>query len=124
MNEFISLLLITLIFILLDSVWFSFSLANIYEPTFTAIQGSPLQFRLAGGIVAWFLLAIGVRYFALEQGGSAFTRGALLGLVVYGVYNGTNYATFKNYPLNTVIADTLWGVFAVGTVSAIAAHYI
>ena len=123
MNEFISLLLITLIFIILDLFWFSWSVERIYKPTFSAIQGSPLDLRIAGGLVAWFLLAVGIKYFVLTDGDtsiSTFYRGALLGLVIYGVYNGTNYATFTKYPIETCIYDTLWGTFAVGTVSVIA----
>jgi uncharacterized membrane protein len=124
MNEFISLLLITIIFIILDTIWFSsWALKNIYDPTFTSIQGSPLELRIGGGIIAWFLLAVGIRYFALNANDTNFTtfcRGALLGFVIYGVYNGTNYATFTKYPLSTAIADTLWGSFVVGIVSVIA----
>lgn len=123
MTEFISLLLITIIFVILDALWFSaWSLKAIYEPTFAAIQGSPLELRLAGGIIAWFLLAVGIKYIVVPDGNlyRTFSRGALLGLIIYGVYNGTNYATFSKYPVSTAIADTLWGTFAVGAVSAIA----
>jgi uncharacterized membrane protein len=131
----LTLLLTALIFILLDTFWFSWSLDPIYRPTFLAIQGSPLELRLAGGIVAWFLLAAGIRYFAVgsvstvgEENSQSklqlFTRGAFLGAVIYGVYNGTNYATFSNYPVSTAIADTLWGTFAVGTVSVISGTYL
>ena len=33
----------------------------------------------------------------------------VLGLVIYGVYEGTNYAILKKWPLKIVIMDTLWG---------------
>lgn len=117
MNEFIALLLTALVFIMLDLVWFSVSLKPIYEPTFQAIQGSPLNMRIGGGIVAWILLALGIRYFGVAGSGTKtdlFIRGAMLGFVVYGVYNGTNYATLTNYPVSTAIADTMWGTFATG----------
>lgn len=120
MNEFIALLLTTLILIILDIVWFSFSVKPIYEPTFLSVQKSPLKMRVGGGIVAWFLIAIGIRYFCHGTTPiTAFLRGALLGLIIYGVYNGTSYATLTDYPLKTALIDTLWGVFAVGTVATI-----
>jgi uncharacterized membrane protein len=126
MYTFITLLLTTLIFLIMDMFWFSWSLDPIYRPTFLAIQGKPLEMRIAGGIVAWFLLAVGIRYFAVgawnnldRSSTEIFSRGALLGLVIYGVYNGTNYATLSDYPVSTAIADTLWGTFAVGAVSVI-----
>ena len=33
----------------------------------------------------------------------------LLGIVIYGVYETTNYALFKNWSILSVIIDTLWG---------------
>ena len=33
----------------------------------------------------------------------------LLGLVIYGVFETTNYAMFKKWSIITVIMDTLWG---------------
>lgn len=123
MGEFIALLLTALAFIMLDLVWFSVSLKPIYEPTFQAIQGSPLNMRIGGGIVAWVLLALGVRYFGLADISASkttlFLRGAVLGFIIYGVYNGTNYATFSNYPVSTAIADTMWGTFVTGVVTII-----
>jgi uncharacterized membrane protein len=137
--EFIKLLITCILLIILDIVWFSFSLDPIYRPTFLKIQGSPLDLRLSAGIVTWFLIAVGIRSFVVGGGsvggsgggsvgsnvsGSDTTaatlyKGALLGFIIYGVYNGTNYATLKDYPISTAIADTLWGTFAVATVSLI-----
>lgn len=122
MNETRALFLTTLIFISLDTLWFMASLKPIYEPSFQSIQGSPLNLRISGGIVAWLLLALGIRHFGILNGNTKpelFTRGALLGFVIYGVYNATNYATFSNYPIKAAIADTLWGTFAVGAVTVI-----
>ena len=35
--------------------------------------------------------------------------GALFGLVVYGVYDFTNYSTLRQWPLVLALADTAWG---------------
>ena len=32
-----------------------------------------------------------------------------MGILIYGVYETTNYALFKNWSIFTVILDTLWG---------------
>lgn len=114
--------LTTIVFIILDSIWFSVSLKPIYEPTFLDIQGSPLNLRMYRGLVTWFLLALGIRYFAIDNNATKpinFLRGAFLGAIIYGVYNGTNYATLTKYPISTAIADTLWGAFAMGLCTVI-----
>jgi uncharacterized membrane protein len=37
--------------------------------------------------------------------------GGLFGLVVYGIFNATNYAIFKGYNPWIAFQDTLWGTF-------------
>ena len=44
--------------------------------------------------------------------------GALFGLVVYGVYDLTNYSTLREWPLRLTIADIVWGAVACAAVSA------
>ena len=41
----------------------------------------------------------------------------LLGIVIYGVYESTNYAILKNWNIKAVALDTLWGgiLFALTT---------
>lgn len=84
-----------------------------------------MELRPLGGLAAWFLLALGISYFV--SGGdpdTAFIRGAIFGFCVYGVYNGTNYATLKNYDVGTAVIDTLWGTLAAGIVSVLSARLL
>lgn len=117
------ILLTTLLLIILDTFWFSWSLSNVYQPTFTKIQGSPLSLKLGGGLMAWLLIASGLNYYAIVKGDvwNSTLRGALFGFIVYGVYNATNYATFNDYTLSTATYDTVWGTFASALVSSIVA---
>jgi len=122
MIEFVSLLLTVLMFIIFDSFWFLWSVDKIYKPVFSAIQGSPLQPRMGGAVFAWLLLGLGIRQFVLYKEITplaAFARGALFGFIVYGIYNGTNYATLSKYDTTTFVADVSWGTFACAVVAAI-----
>ena len=42
----------------------------------------------------------------------------VLGFIIYGIYELTNHATIKNWPLFMVFIDTLWGgvLFALTTI--------
>lgn len=113
-----------LFLIVLDTFWFSWSLPNVYQPSFTKIQGSPMTLKVGGGLVAWILIALGINYFAVIKDNvwTSLFRGALFGFIVYGVYNATNYATFKDYSLSIATIDTLWGTFAAAFVSAVIAN--
>lgn len=39
---------------------------------------------------------------------------AFLGFVIYGVYDFTNHATLKTWPLSLIAADVIWGAFVCG----------
>ena len=44
--------------------------------------------------------------------------GALLGLAMYGVFDGTNHVMFKNYSTSLAIQDTLYGMVATAIAAA------
>ncbi len=46
------------------------------------------------------------------QGYSAVVYGALFGLVVYGVYDFTNYSTLRQWPFVLALVDVAWGAVA------------
>lgn len=125
MNSFLLVIIITILLISLDMLWFSISLPTLYNPMFEQIQQSTpkLNIKMIAGLYAWLLLAIGIVYLVQplsKNYTSAFLYGALFGLIVYGVYNGTNYATINNWNLKVFFFDNLWGIFICGFFSLIA----
>ncbi len=74
------------------------------------IQGSEIEFKLWAAIPVY--LALGYLLSFAKTVGVAFTLGAS----VYAVYDFTNLATFKKYPVEFAVADSLWG----GTLMSIA----
>ena len=73
-------------------------------------------------VAAYILLGCGLCVFAvwpaidaLHSWRAAAWRGALLGLLVYGVYDLTNLAVFgQAYGLGLALSDVAWGVFVFG----------
>lgn len=134
-------IVLVLCFIILDLMWFTFS-GSMYGATVANIQGSQLSMNVPAAIVSWMLLGFGVSMFVDGSDGSnssdssdgsngsdssnntnklraRMLKGAALGACVYGVYNATNMAIFKDYDYKTALADTTWGIFVTGAVSAI-----
>jgi uncharacterized membrane protein len=65
--------------------------------------------------VVYVLLGTGIALFVLPRASTvplAAGYGALFGLVVYGVYDFTNYSTLRQWPLVLALADVAWGVAA------------
>ena len=60
-------------------------------------------------------MIIGINVFIIQNGSyekdlqNRVIYGGLLGLLVYGVYDTTNYAIFNKWDFKTVVMDTLWG---------------
>ena len=107
---------ILVLLLVCDFIWFQFSLETVYKPVL-----GDFTVRYAGTI-AWALLAIGINTFAVSTAKDekeAALKGALFGLVVYGVYNGTNYATIPTWTSKIWLLDNLWGVFVCALVSYI-----
>jgi uncharacterized membrane protein len=104
-----------IVLVVLDSIYL-----NLIKGHFSAliknIQGSQLVVNYVGAAVCYIFLITGLNYFIIKPNRS-IQDAFLLGLVIYGVYETTNYALFKGWTLFTVIVDTLWGgiLFALTT---------
>ena len=72
--------------------------------------------RLLLGIVLFVLPRISVANLT----GSALLWGALYGIVVYTVYDMTNYSLVRDWPLSVSLIDICWGglLNAIGAVAA------
>lgn len=96
-----------LIFILLDSM-FIYANSSTFHSQILEVQSSPWKPKLLGIFLSYVFLLGGLYYFILKERRSVLDA-FLLGLVIYGVYESTNYVAFNNWHLKTVIVDTLWG---------------
>jgi len=103
------------VFILLDAIYISFILKK-YSKQILDIQGSPMVLKPLGGIICYALLIFGINYFIISQKKS-IREAFLLGFVIYGVYDSTNYALIGKWNGIIAVLDSLWGgvLFAVTT---------
>jgi len=111
------------VFMVLDGIWLGILMKNFYRD-----QLAPIA-RLANGgfapnwpaaFVVYVLLGTGIALFVIPRAPTlslAAGYGALLGLVVYGVYDFTNYSTLRQWPFLLTIADVAWGTAATAAAS-------
>ena len=107
-----------LAFMVLDGVWLGVVAKNFYRS-----QLAPIV-RLADGgiapnwpaaVVVYALLGMGIALFVVPRAPTtslAAAYGALFGLVVYGVYDFTNYSTLRQWPFVLTMVDVAWGTAA------------
>jgi uncharacterized membrane protein len=114
-----------LAFMVLDGVWLGLVMKDFYRD-----QLAPIV-RLADGgmapnwpaaFVVYVLLGTGIAFFVIPRASTvslAATYGALFGLVVYGVYDFTNYSTLRQWPIVLALADVAWGAVASAACAAV-----
>ena len=109
------MLLSAIVFITIDFMYLQ-SVKGYFQKQVQSVQGSAMQINYLGAAICYVFLIIGINYFIIKPNKS-IKDAFLLGLVIYGVYETTNYALFKNWYITTVIIDTLWGgaLFAITT---------
>ena len=115
-NMFDFLLLISaIVFITTDFIYLN-SVQGFFGNQIKRVQGSPMVVNLLGAALCYIFLIAGINYFIIKPRKSV-TDAFLLGIVIYGVYETTNYALFKDWSALTVVIDTLWGgiLFALTT---------
>ena len=102
-----------LVFLLIDLIGLRVLIRPVFERHVAHLLADPFRLGAAGlfymGYVAGLLWFVSIP--ALREGDpvAALIGGALLGLLAYGTYEFTNYATLRDWNLEQVFVDTLWG---------------
>jgi uncharacterized membrane protein len=115
--------IVLVLFGALDATWLTTMGASLYRATLGDILAPAV--RLAPAIAFYLLFPIGVVAFtvmpALRSGSTAQAAvyGGILGLVTYGTYDLTNYATLRNWTLKITVIDLLYGAVVVAVVAVV-----
>ena len=91
----------------LDFLYLS-TFGKFFNNLVQSIQGSVISMNLTGAILCYILLIFGLNYFIIDPK-QPIADAFLLGIVIYGVYETTNYAILKKWTPQAVALDTLWG---------------
>jgi len=108
-----TLLISAILFVIIDSVYLNF-MKDYFQKQVIKVQGSPIKMNFLGAILCYIFLIVGLNYFIIKPKKSV-QDAFLLGIVIYGVYETTNYTIFKNWSILSVIIDTLWGGILFGS---------
>lgn len=118
LTTFITFMILTL---LIDSIWV-IGANKIHSSVVQNVQKSPLKVSLLPAMLFYLLVPLGYVFIIKKLATdvkSAFMYGMLLGLLMYGTFDLTNKAVFKDYPWPYTIADMTWGTLVIGVVSAL-----
>jgi uncharacterized membrane protein len=106
----------------LDAVYIS-ATKGFYGSLVNGIQKTKMQVKTFAVIATYVMLLFG--YYALIISKRRTPQeAAILGVTIYGVFELTNYAIFKNWSIFAVIMDTLWGGFLLYLTTVITYFFI
>jgi uncharacterized membrane protein len=102
-----ALLVSAIVMVTIDYVYL-YLFKGYFDNQIKNVQGSSVSMNYLAVAICYIFLILGLNYFIIKPRRSV-QDAFLLGLVIYGVYETTNWALFKNWSVFTVILDTLWG---------------
>ena len=115
------------VFFIIDLVWLGAVAKGFYQKNLKYILSPDVNWTAA--IIFYLMYIAGILIFAVLPGVAkdsvrhAALWGALFGFFTYATYDLTNLALLKDWPLNIVVVDILWGV-VLCTVVATLSFYI
>lgn len=115
-----------LTFCLLDFIWLAWAASNFYRPRLGSLMLA--EPKLLPAFIFYLLYVCGLMVFAVLPGihahswRTAALRGGLLGLVAYGTYDLSNWATLQGWSEAVVAVDMLWGLVG-SSLAALAAFF-
>ena len=118
----LSLVFASSIFLIIDIIWLTTTVKSFYRPALgSLLLDKPIMWAAALFYIIYMLgLTLIILRPALinESVFQALWTGIIFGLVAYGTYNLTNMATIKNWSVNVVFVDMIWGGILTGFSSA------
>jgi uncharacterized membrane protein len=111
-------LLLPVLFVL-DFLWLGVLASGLYKRelgSFLRLTGDALTPITWAALLVYLAIPLGVVLFALPRVsadnliGSSLFWGAVYGLILYTVYDMTNYSLVKGWPLTLSLIDICWGM--------------
>jgi len=121
MSAIFSFFMCNLMLFSLDFIWISIVGKEIYEKYLGPFmrQNEHMEWSHCGFVaVIYILLTLGLCLFVIfpaqrqkSSNRHVFLHGAFFGLIVYGVYEATNYVIINGWPSEIIWIDMAWGTF-------------
>jgi uncharacterized membrane protein len=106
-QELIKIIIISITMISIDYVYLN-SISSHFKKLIKNIQDKPMKLDMLSSILCYISLVFSLYYFIIKDNKS-YIDAAILGFVIYSVFEFTNKALFTKWTWDTVIIDSIWG---------------
>ena len=109
-----------LFFFIIDIFWIYFVATPMYKQEIASL----MELKVPPALLFYVIFLLGLIFFVVNPNQNntlvnVFLIGAFFGLVTYGTYDLTIYASMNIFSLKLVVADILWGMFLSGAVATL-----
>ena len=109
-----------LFFFIIDVFWIYFVATPMYKQEIPSL----MELKVAPALLFYAIFLMGLIFFVVNPNQdntllNVFLIGAFYGLVTYGTYDLTVYASMNIFSLKLVVADILWGMTLSGAVATL-----
>ena len=107
-------------FFIIDVFWIYFVATPMYKQEVSSL----MELKIPPALLFYVIFLLGLIFFVVNPNQdntllNVFVIGAFFGLVTYGTYDLTVYASMNIFSLKLVVADILWGMFLSGAVATL-----
>ena len=107
-------------FFIIDVFWIYFVATPMYKQEVSSL----MELKIPPALIFYVIFLLGLIFFVVNPNQdntllNVFLIGAFFGLVTYGTYDLTVYASMNIFSLKLVVADILWGMFLSGAVATL-----
>ena len=108
------IMLIYILFLLFD-IPFLYSNSKMYNSLLLSINNNEILFtneKYFSILMIYVFLSLGLYYFVIKNSkniNDLIINAMIYGIILYGVYDFTNFSTINKYSKKIAIIDTLWG---------------
>ena len=107
-------------FFIIDFFWIYFVATPMYKQEVSSL----MELKIPPALLFYVIFLLGLIFFVVNPNQdntllNVFLIGAFFGLVTYGTYDLTVYASMNIFSLKLVVADILWGMFLSGAVATL-----
>ena len=107
-------------FFIIDVFWIYFVATPMYKQEVSSL----MELKIPPALLFYVIFLLGLIFFVVNPNQdntllNVFLIGAFYGLVTYGTYDLTVYASMNIFSLKLVVADILWGMILSGAVATL-----
>ena len=107
--------LLAIIILVIDLLWINYIVGDMWKKNVETVQKSPMEVRKPYALLSYVLIIFGIYYFIQMNMTKdtyvkdSLVKGFIYGFILYGVFDFTNLAIFKEFDLKSAMIDMAWG---------------